>query len=265
LPSGIVGESKTDALWDVKPSLKSVAYLRRMNAKGYHVLMRPLKQEYYILCDDLNFDDLKHFHHDNMRYSRGTHQETFKPGRLVVETSPSNYQVWIHTSRPLSLEEKKYWLSRLKSDPGCDPNNRWGRAPGFTNRKKKYCNNGSYPLSKLFWGDYKQCVDVPLIPLNDKKKETQKERISNINYSLNSSGFDGRLVRYRDPNPSIDDFKHARYLILCGKSDVEIASAILSDRTDWSHHKSDVARQKYIERTIANARKSITCYRTKLY
>jgi len=55
---------------------------------------------------------------------------------MVVETSSGNYQVWIHSDRPLSLDEKRYWLKRLHNDPGADRNNRWGRYPGFRNRKK---------------------------------------------------------------------------------------------------------------------------------
>ena len=43
---------------------------------------------------------------------------------MVVETSPGNFQVWIHSSRFMQLPEKRHWLVRMRSDPGADPKNR---------------------------------------------------------------------------------------------------------------------------------------------
>ncbi len=51
------------------------------------------------MIDDLSNTTVQ-LHH---KYNNGT----WKPGRMVVETSPDNYQVWIHLDRPLSPDEKK--------------------------------------------------------------------------------------------------------------------------------------------------------------
>jgi hypothetical protein len=130
--------------WVVEPKASNIPYLKAENANGRHILIQPDStiEPYYFLVDDVELSLIKMQHKDI--------NNTWKAGRMVVETSKNNYQVWIHSSRRLSLEEKRYWLKRLHSDPGADPKKRWGRCPGFRNRKDKHCDStGGYPLSRL--------------------------------------------------------------------------------------------------------------------
>ena len=143
-------------LWVIESKASNIPYLKAQNAKGRHILLQPepVIESYYLLVDDLTWPMILSHHH----YPNGG----WKPGRMVVETSPGNYQVWIHSSRRLSLIEKRYWLKKLCSDPGADPNNRWGRCPGFRNRKDKYRDpTGGYPLAKLIWIDWRGKVEIP--------------------------------------------------------------------------------------------------------
>jgi len=74
-------------------------------------------------------------------------------------------------SNAMSIDNKCYWLKQLRSDPGADPNKRWGRCPGFRNRKKKHRDpDGRYPLSKLIWVDWKYQVNIPQIESEQKIK-----------------------------------------------------------------------------------------------
>ena len=116
----------------VKPAVSAIAYLKAENARGRHIIIRPENQTCYLPADDLSWELilLHHCRKDGM----------WKPGRMVVETSPQNFQVWVHSIRPLSLVKKRYWLKKLLDDPGTYPNNRWGRCPGFRNCKDKYRN-----------------------------------------------------------------------------------------------------------------------------
>ena len=117
--------------WKITPDEKNISYLKAENANGRHILIQPLSSiaPYYMLVDDLKMSALKRNHQYTDR--------SWKPGRMVVETSPENYQVWIHSNRYLSLNEKKFWLKKLDNDRCADTNNRWGRCPGFRNRKDK--------------------------------------------------------------------------------------------------------------------------------
>lgn len=58
---------------------------------------------------------------------------------IVVETSASNYQVWIVTNRPLA-EDERYrvqgsLLRRIGGDPGSVSGEHFGRFPGYANNK----------------------------------------------------------------------------------------------------------------------------------
>lgn len=146
--------------WIVKSEVKCLPYLKAENANGRHILIKPAQhiEPYYLLVDDLNIKQINSQHKSDF--------SIFKHGRMVVETSPGNYQVWIHSARALNLNEKRYWLKRLHSDPGADPNNRWGRCPGFRNRKQKHrTSSGRYPLAKLIWIDWENKTNIPVINL----------------------------------------------------------------------------------------------------
>ena len=158
---------ETTGRWPVSSSPKNIPYLKAENAGGRHILLKPdpVIQPYYFLADDLDIDLLIRHHQSGPDF--------FKPGRMVIETSPGNYQVWIHSARPLNFAEKRYWLEKLHSDPGADPKNRWGRCPGFRNRKAKHrMASGQYPLAKLIWVDWNRQADIPKIELSSHTKKT---------------------------------------------------------------------------------------------
>jgi hypothetical protein len=154
--------------WTVTPAAKNLAYLKAMNAKGFHILLKPAdaKEPFFMLCDDLTRKDLKRDHKAGRR---------FKPGRLVVETSPQNYQVWIHSDRPLSDPEKMFWLKKMGSDPNCFSKHRWGRCPGFRNKKDRYKTSEGHPWPDSYgWtGSIKQRFPRPITPLKHPAKDGQ--------------------------------------------------------------------------------------------
>ncbi|MCP4372282.1 MAG: hypothetical protein GY797_29800 [Deltaproteobacteria bacterium] len=78
--------------WIKSPKLSNIAYLKAQNSRGRHILIQPLPSicQFYFLVDDLNWNRIQNHH----RYA----DLSWKPGRMVIETSPSNYQVWIHSS-----------------------------------------------------------------------------------------------------------------------------------------------------------------------
>jgi hypothetical protein len=120
--------------WINEASSRNIAYFKAENANGRHILMKPFKEKecFYLLIDDLDRSIILKHHHEN---------GSWKAGRMVIETSPGNFQVWIHSANALSINDKKYWLQKLCSDPGAHPNGRWGRCPGFRNRKEIYRNS----------------------------------------------------------------------------------------------------------------------------
>jgi len=225
--------------WIKNANSQNIPYFKAENANGRHILIQPLKEIecFYLLVDDIDRSlILKHHVHVH---------GTWKAGRMVVETSPGNFQVWIHSANAMSLNDKKYWLQKLCSDPGAYPNGRWGRCPGFRNRKEIYRNaNNQYPLSKLIWVDWKNLAMIPRpFSPQPKGKVCQNSPISRLDYIKN--------------DPSATDFSYALALIRRGFTDEQIEQRIRMERVDFKNHLGEQRKQDYLKRTICRAREII--------
>lgn len=233
--------------WILKPEPLCIPYLKAENANGRHILIRsnPEIEPHYLLADDLTWPLISKQH----KYPNGK----WKPGRMVVETSPANYQVWIRSMRSLALEEKRFWLKKLCSDPAADPNHRWGRCPGFRNRKEKYRDaHGGYPLSKLIWIDWKQKAHIPLVG-----EDTDSFDISTLSPQPQGGVCLQRIVARTDfesSDESSTDFTYALALARRDYSDEYIKERIVAERTNWKNHPGAKRMNQYLDRTITKAR-----------
>jgi len=225
--------------WIKDANSRYIPYLKAENANGRHILIQPLKPIscFYLLIDDIDQSIILRHHMDK--------NGAWKPGRMVVETSPSNYQVWIHSSNALSINDKKYWLQRLASDPGAHPNNRWGRCPGFRNRKEIYRDvYGRYPLSRLIWIDWKNFANIP------KPFSHQPWRGVCLNSNLSR-------VDYIKKDQSATDFSYALALIRRGYTDAQIEKQIKMERLYFKNHSGEKRMAHYLKITIQRAREMI--------
>jgi hypothetical protein len=234
--------------WIVKPETSNIPYLKAENANGRHILIQPdsTLDPYYLLVDDVGWTLIQRQH----QFKNGV----WKPGRMVVETSRRNYQVWIHSSRHLSLKEKRYWLKKLHSDPGADPNNRWGRCPGFRNRKHKHRRStGGYPLSRLIWIDWRYRAEIPDTHINTSDSELKR---------LSPQPPEGGVCRRQDitranytrGDESATDFAYAIALFRRGYTTQFVRGCILSERSDWKNHIGERRKSHYLNRTIERAK-----------
>lgn len=230
--------------WLITPKPRVIPYLKAQNALGRHILIQPIYPDSFLLADDISPLLLKNHH----QFPNGS----FKPARLIIETSPNNFQVWIHFNKPLTLNQKHFLLHKLKSDPAAHPHNRFGRCPGFRNRKLKYQNpNGGFPLAKLIWVDWQNRADIPLnffpqsspLPKNLPPKPPR-------------GGVCQPLCRnqYLKDNESQTDFAYALALLRAGFNDQDIKSRLLTERSDWLNHRGEKKQMLYLDRTIRRAR-----------
>lgn len=245
-----IGE-KDGAVWKVEPNDGTINYLKAMNAQGKHIFVRPAfeKEDHFMLHDDLDTKGLDCHHKQTGKW---------KPGRLVVETSPGNYQVWVKSDKPLTVEEKKHWLDKMDSDPGASPLHRWGRCPGFRNRKKKYETEKGYPLSKLVWIDWKDQACVPKIELPSEEIKIQK-KITKTHSTATGRYKSDHISRsdYEKGDNSRTDFSYAMALLRRGFSKGEVEQRIRNERTDWKNHQGEKRMQQYLDRTIENAEQQV--------
>jgi hypothetical protein len=85
--------------WSAQQIEAAVGWLRRENARGAHVFVRPHGVHALSLVDDLDVDAIARMP-----------DAGFEPA-LVVETSPQNFQVWLNHGRTLDWE----WRIRSSS------------------------------------------------------------------------------------------------------------------------------------------------------
>ncbi len=233
------------ASWRVEALTKNLKYLQAQNADKKHIFMRPVfdQEPFFMLVDDLDVRMLER-HKVNGKW---------KGGRLIVATSPGNYQVWIHSSRGLGNEEKLYWLKRMNSDPGAAPKHRWGRSPGFRNHK--YADS---PLARLIWIDWTGPVDIPLPDhlqggASIKPASRPQSKPSPV-YPGNGNGDPADLISRADfdvGDESTTDFRFVLSLIRRGAIDDVIKTRLLAERTNWQNHRG--SEQAYIARTLKKA------------
>lgn len=119
--------------WTKAETLKSMPWLKRENAKGSNVYVRPSgdKNQGLILVDDLSIGKIEQMKKDG-----------FEPA-AVVETSPLNYQAWVRISESPLLPEVATIASKnvsklYESDPNSADWRHFGRLAGFTNRKPEH-------------------------------------------------------------------------------------------------------------------------------
>lgn len=119
--------------WTAKQVKENVAWLKRLNAQGNDIYIRPSKEEHngLILVDDLKKESLT-------RMKEAGHRPA-----LIVETSPNNYQAWVKvpaSNDEIKKETAKELATMYGGDPGSVDARHYGRLAGFTNQKEKYRN-----------------------------------------------------------------------------------------------------------------------------
>jgi len=135
-------EAKTGQMmnreWSRAEFEQSVAWLKRMNARGNDVYIRPAGNHGLVLVDDVNRSAIERMKADG-----------FEPA-ATIETSPGNYQAWVKLSDyPLAEDIRKMAARELATHYEGDLNSadgrHYGRLAGFTNQKPKHTHNGKQP------------------------------------------------------------------------------------------------------------------------
>ena len=135
-------DSKTGKMmlrqWSSAELEQSVPWLKRMNALGNDVFVRPAGQHGLVLVDDLKPSALERMRRDG-----------FAPA-AVIETSPGNFQAWVKlSSEPQASEVRGLAASGLANHYEGDRNSadsrHFGRLAGFTNQKPEHTKGDRQP------------------------------------------------------------------------------------------------------------------------
>jgi hypothetical protein len=170
--------------WSSAKLEQSVAWLKRMNALGNDIYIRPAGEHGLVLVDDLNPQALERMKADGLVPA------------AIIETSPGNYQAWVKLSdKPLSADVRRVAAKMLAKEYGGDPNSadsrHFGRLAGFTNQKPKYARDGRQPYVLAHdcpgvvagaASAYLECVEQQLQQEQEKqkKRELQEAPVASV-------------------------------------------------------------------------------------
>ena len=124
--------------WDQADLEKSVGWLKRMNARGHDVSIRPAGEHSLVLVDGLTGPALA-------RMGR----EGWTPA-ATIESSPGRYQAWVKLSEaPVSAPVRELAARGLaqhyEADPPSAGRDPAGRLAGFTNQEPNHTREGRQP------------------------------------------------------------------------------------------------------------------------
>jgi hypothetical protein len=248
--------------WTLEQIEAALGWLRRENARGAEIFVRPHGANTLSLIDDLSAETIA-------RMARNG----FQPA-VVVETSPGNFQVWLNHGRILfdrifSTEVAKELARRYGGDPSSADWRHFGRLAGFTNQKpRRRLPSGFSPFVRL-----RQCEGSTYAAgpefLEEVKSLTEKARAEHAAWTTSRSTSTEESVRpltefQRDPRYGGDlhraDMAWALHAASRGLSEQQIRDEILRGR-DLSK-KGRIQRQvSYAKRTAKKALTSVISIR----
>lgn len=234
--------------------LRMLPYLKHRNATGSHIYLRPTRESAYTLLDDLPIPALQRLR-----------EEGFAPA-AVIETSPGNYQAWLRHAQPFPKElgtlAAKLLAHRFGADSSAADWRRFGRAPGFTNRKPCHRDAlGPFPYTRLeeHSGSVFAAADAFHAEIVAAQQEAeQADRTRRLAFRQRRVSFDPALslTRFRDAlqyrsRPAAADLAFSICALAHGWSEAEVASALRANYL--SRDTSSQRRAAYIRRTLAKA------------
>ncbi|WP_051243825.1 DNA-primase RepB domain-containing protein [Thalassobaculum salexigens] len=235
---------------------KRLAWLKRCNARGENIYVRPVHPHGFTLLDDIDraaVADLQ---------GRGV--------VAVVETSPQNFQAWIRHSRHLepkpSTRVAKLLAADFAADQGSADFLHFGRLPGFTNRKPKHQRpNGLFPFVRLIscnrrhadWTD--TVIELAERQLRQEAADAAERRA--IRRPIEGGDLRRSISDFHtDPQYGGDlhraDFAYSVYAASRGRSVDQIAVAIQAAR-DLDHKGGPARQAKYATRTATKAHQTV--------
>lgn len=250
--------------WDKEAIAESLSWLRRENAQGATINIRPANAN-TTLIDDVSYEGIR-----NMKAAG------YQPA-AIVETSKGNYQVWMNHGHDLTDDERGAAARKLAKmfdgDPSAATRDHMGKLAGFTNRKEKHQTaNGTYPWIQLRESEGKPYdqADTFLRDLREERRvEHEAARARNEQFRQSDSGkrFEHRertLKTIGDFHQRADyrgdgnraDLAYAVYALGNGVSPRDVGDAIRGNR-DLSKKGGEKNIQDYIKRTVTKAQERV--------
>lgn len=251
--------------WSCTELEQSMAWLKRMNAKGNDIYVRPAGEHGLVLVDDLKPQALERMRRDGWAPT------------ATIETSPGNYQAWIKLSeKPVRADVRCEVAIDIAKQYGGDLNSvdsrHYGRLAGFTNQKPEHTRDGRQPyvLAHGCQGIVAKSTERCLEDVNERldvrmSSEERKTRLEAI-----SGQSRGNFMHEKDPvkdfrlrakailekygteaDLSRLDWMVAKDMAKAGRSGADICKAITEASPNIESRKAG-HMEDYAQRTVNN-------------
>jgi len=235
--------------------LDRLSLLKRHNHHGAHIYFRPSGEHRFTILDDLDQSALTRISADG-----------FDPC-AVIQTSPGNFQAWLkHAStlqKLLGTLAAQTLARRYHADLSAADWRRFGRLPGFTNRKPKYRRpdgrfpyvqlrsriGRQYPMAEAFHHEI-----TALYQAREQQRETRRLALSSRQVATMPSP---SLQHFRSSTryhnrPAAADFAFCLAAFRTGMTDNQIERTLEQDYL--SRDPSPSRRTAYLRRTMTKAK-----------
>ena len=157
--------------WTSAELEKGVGWLKRLNARGHDIAIRPAGEHGLVLVAGLRSDGVA-----RMASAGWTPAAT-------IETSPGRYEAWVKLSEkpvePVVLQAGAVYLSKsYGGDPPRDQGQAYGRLAGFTNQEPAVSHEGRQPyvLAQDCPGKVAPEAAAVLARIEQQRREREQER-----------------------------------------------------------------------------------------
>lgn len=187
--------------WSSDELTHSLPWLKRMNAQGDDIYLRPAGEHPYVLVDDLNSTWLQQMT-----------QAGFEPA-AVIETSPGNFQAWVRLDDTPVAPEVRHFVARhlaqqFHGDVNSADSRHYGRLAGFTNQKPQHrteAGHSPYVLAHACSGHVARAVQQLKAPFEQQRAaQDQKTRLEAIQKAIEPR---------RDHDPAQEYLRQAKRLL----------------------------------------------------
>jgi hypothetical protein len=240
-------------VWDRDTLLRSLTWLRLKNGAGRNIYIRPAGEHGLTLLDDIGWRSVARLK-----------EEGFEPA-VIVETSPGNFQAWLHHGRVLAKDLSTFaariLARRFSGNPAFADWRHYGRLAGFTNRKVKYRKeNGLYPFVLLHEASgrmYRRAseflVEVERMFHESKTREMPLGGTRRVGHPFSSLKTldDFRLRPVYGGDQARSDLAYAVYALAHGITESDVRQQLASH--DLTYKRDAKRQQDYLDRTVQKA------------
>lgn len=238
--------------WDQNSLLQSIPWLRHQNAIGKDIYIRPHGNHAMSLVDDLSAQSIEDMKAEGVQPS------------AVIQTSPGNYQAWVHHGQVLPPNVSTQIARDLANEFGGDHKaadwRHFGRLAGFTNRKEKHRKlDGQFPYCRLIeatgatYDRANELVQGAKLTVNERDQKalgSQRREMDSYNGPTKPIEVFRNNPRYGGDQHRAD-LAYSLYALSHGVPQQKVAQDLAS--RDLSKKGTLPRQQNYIQNTIKKA------------